>query len=209
MKIGMLLALASTFVAGSVNAVQVIPVSYDMPNGASGLYTYWDDAYSGLGCKTCDSVTLTSGLGDLTDGIIATQSWNVTEAPAGPGPYVGWVDINPTITFHFGQSVSISSVTLYLDDSQVGGVLAPLSVTIGSQTYPITDPPGTAPFAFTISNLGFVGSNLALTINRNDRWSFASEIQFLSPVPEPSVGQMLAIGLLTVVVVARRRRMMA
>ncbi|MFV2066020.1 MAG: hypothetical protein ACC645_03505 [Pirellulales bacterium] len=35
--------------------------------------------------------SLSGGLGDLTDGVIATENWYIVEPPDGPnGPYVGW-----------------------------------------------------------------------------------------------------------------------
>lgn len=197
MKLKHLAAAAVSCVAvGGSHAVQVVPVSYDMSNGVSGTYQYWDDSYSGSGCITCDGSPLSGGRGDLTDGVIASSNWQIAEAPAGAGPYVGWTNFNPTISFHFGQTVSIGSVTVYMDDSQFGGVVAPASVVIGSTTYPVIDPAGTAPFAFTVTGLNFVGSDLNVTINRNGQWTFVSEIQFQSPVPEPGTSVTLLAGLL-------------
>ena len=49
------LALLAT---GSASA-SVTPDSYDMLNGNTGSYTYWDETYSGSGCVTCDNATLT------------------------------------------------------------------------------------------------------------------------------------------------------
>lgn len=200
------IAAASCVAFGGSHAVQVVPVSYSMANGASGTYQYWDDTYSGNGCITCDGSPLSGGRGDLTDGIIASSNWQITEAPAGPGPYVGWTNFNPTISFHFGQTVSIGSVTVYMDDSQFGGVVAPASVVIGSTTYPVIDPAGTAPFAFTVTGLNFVGTDLDVTVNRNGQWVFLSEVQFQSPVPEAQSAWMLTMGLVTTAWVVRRRR---
>lgn len=206
MKLSTLIALGALVLAGTAGAVQVNPVSYDMPNGSSGTFDYFDDTYSGAGCTTCSSSPLSGGLGQLTDGVIATQNWNIVEAPAGPGPYVGWAEFNPTITFHFGSSVAVDSVTFHFDDSGFGLVFAPASVTIGATTYNVIDPVGTDPFAFTVSGLGFVGSDLSVTINRTNSWSFVSEITFQSPVPEASTGAMWVAGLGVLVGLARRRK---
>ncbi|WP_156797016.1 hypothetical protein [Nitrosomonas sp. Is79A3] len=65
----------------------LMPDSYSMLNGNTGSYNYWDETYTGSGCVTCDNAALTGGRGDLTDGIVATDNWFVTEAPAGNGPY--------------------------------------------------------------------------------------------------------------------------
>jgi len=186
-------------------AVKVLPSSYDIANGFSGTYPYWDDLYTGAGCKTCDGALLTGGLGDLTDGVIASGNWFVDEAPAGPGPYVGWGS-NPTITFHFGSVVAIDSITLSVDDSGgSGGVNSPSSITIGATTYPVTDPAGTAPFSFTVSGLGFVGSTLGLVVNRSGPAVFVSEVSFQSPVPELGSAATLLAGLSVVAFVVSRR----
>lgn len=198
--------LSAAFSSGAM-AVVVPPASYDMVNGFSGVYHYWDDLYNGSGCTTCDGAVLSGGLGDLTDGVIATSNWSTTET-TGRGPYVGWWNINPSITFHFSQTVSVGSVTLSFDDAQTNGVAAPISVVIGSQSFPVTNPPGTAPFSFTASGLGFSGKDLTLVLNRGGPVTFLSEVSFSSPVPEVGSGPMALAGLSIVGwAIARRRHM--
>ena len=76
--------------AGPVKAAFVSPVTYDMRNGDTGSYNYWDKNYTGSGSTTTDSALLTGGLGDLTDGIVTTLNWYAAEPPTGgDGPYVG------------------------------------------------------------------------------------------------------------------------
>ena len=187
-------------------AVQIVPVSYDTINGHTATYNYWDDTYNGSGCKTCDGAFLIGGLGDLSNGIIPTLNWSVVEPPAGPGPYVGWLDVNPTLTFHFGAPVSIDTVTFHFDDSADGGVAAPISVIVNGTTYPVANPPGTAPFAFTTPSLAFSGADLTMTINRGARFTFASEVQFFSSaVPELPAWMSLSIGLVAVSLYLRRK----
>ncbi len=182
----------------SAFALPVLPSTYAMPNGSSLGYTYWDDAYTGVGCKTCDGAALSGGLGELTDGVVATASWNVTEPPPGPGPYVGWVNLNPTIAFHFNQSVVIDSVTFNFDDAGgLGSVGGPASVIVSGITYAVVNPPGSGPFSFTVSGLGFTGTDLSISIIRSDTnvVTMVSEISFASAVPEPGSGAMLLAGL--------------
>jgi hypothetical protein len=193
------LAAASTFAA----AGNVVPTSYDMRNGETGTFTYWDDSYNGSGSTTTSGDLLSGGLGDLTDGVIATQNWHQT-----PGPYVGWDTITPTITFKFGGEVQIDSIILHLDDSNgSGGVTPPSSVLVewanGSLLAEITDPDSGEPFAFTINALGFTGSELRVTLNDGAaQWVFLSEIEF-NGVPGPGA---LSLGVLGGLMCMPRRR---
>lgn len=187
-----------------------VPDSYDMLNGNTGSYNYWDETYTGAGCVTCDNAALTGGRGDLTDGIIATDNWFVTEAPVGNGPYVGWT-LDPVITFHWNTPVNITSVTFHFDDSNgSGGVFAPSNVNVGGANFAITDPVGSAPFAFVADGLSFSGNDLVVSITRGGPWVFLSEVEFnAAPIPEPETYAMLLAGLGLLGFVARRRKAMA
>ena len=166
--------------------VPVIPDTYAMPNGDSGTFNYWDDLYPGVPGAT----PLSGSTGDLTDGVAATENWNVVES--GTGPYVGWTS-DPTITFDFGGVVDIDMVTVYVDDSNTGGVAPPASIdiaTIGS--FPVSDPAGSAPFAIEIP-VSFSGSIMEMTIVRGNDFVMVSEVEFgveedpgIPDVPEPT-----------------------
>ena len=148
------------------------PTSYDMPNGYTGSYNYWDKNYSGTGSvsgagpMTANGESLSGGLGDLTDGVIAANNWYIDEPPrGGEGPYVGWLYITPIITFNFGETVVVDSMTLYLDDANgYGGVNPPASVDINGTNYLVTDPASGAPFSVTFSGLNAIGSSLTLQL---------------------------------------------
>jgi len=104
--------------------------SYSMQNGETGIYNYFDDAYTGSGDKTTALSSLTGGVGELTDGFIATQNWNIT-----PTVYVGWQSINPVISFFLDGLHNLTSVTLSLDSSNNGGVSLPSSVQVFGTGY--------------------------------------------------------------------------
>ncbi|AKE65664.1 hypothetical protein MYAER_3326 [Microcystis aeruginosa NIES-2549] len=199
--------LISLATIGTANALQITPISYNMENG--GASKYWDKKYNGTGNTSLDYALLSGGVGDLTDGIIPTQNWNDIEVPDGTGPYVGWENRNPVITFNFADTVRINSVTVHVSDSNgLGGVSVPQSIllSMGSSNYDsgtLTDPPSAAPTSYTFSGLNFSGSSLQLTLNRRTAWVFASEVTFdgellgVQPVPEPtSTLGFLALGTL-------------
>lgn len=201
MRTGLLLA---TVLAGTAAASdQIMPLSYDMLNGESGTYTYWDDSYNGTGNTTQSLSPLSGGLGDLTDGVIATSNWGIT-----PGPYVGWQSVTPVITFHFNPGALIQSIVIYADDSNGwGGVSTPGSVRVQAgafdQVYAIPDGASGAPIAFTISGLALTSNTVALTIyDGTHPWVFISEIEFYG-VPTPGTAGVLALATL---LGPRRRR---
>ena len=71
----------------------------------------------------------------------------------------------------------------------------------------ISDPAGSAPFAFVANGLSFTGNDLAVTIHRSNAWVFLSEVEFnVTPVPEPETYAMLLAGLGLVGFAIRRRK---
>ena len=72
--------------------------------------------------------------------------WNApgVEGASGPGPYVGWLNFDPTIEFFFDQVLSFNSVTFYFDASYAGGVTPPTSVNIEGANFAVPTPPGSA-----------------------------------------------------------------
>lgn len=196
-------------------AVPVTPLSYSMQNGGTGSYNYWDDSYSGSGSTTTNYAALSGGLGDLTDGVIATQNWNVAEAPAGAGPYVGWL-ASPSINFHFASAQTIKSLTVHYDDANgYGGVWTPNSISLWDDAVSLgsmflADPVSAAPGSFTWN---FGGSGLSVTTlqmdigRRNGGWVFLSEVSFDDgqAVPEPAGMALVGAGLASLAFLRRRK----
>lgn len=208
MKLTCLWALAALFALPTQAAV-VSPQSYSLPNGNVGSFVYFDGSYTGSGDVNSAGAALTGGLGDLTDGIIPTENWNVVEAPEGNGPYVGWLNTNPVIEFFFDAVQSFTSVTFHFDDANGGGgVSAPLSVTVNGISAAIADPSSSAPFAFTLDLTGSMATDqLSVQIFRRTEWLFLSEVTFendMPTVPLPAGLPLLAGGLGLLALMRRR-----
>lgn len=197
------ICVAAAIAVAGVGAASAAPItvqSYDVINGESGSYNYWDDTYNGTGATTVDRAPLSGGTGDLTDGVIATTGWVAAEAPTGPGPYVGWAEPGVPIAFDFGQTVSLDSMTVWFDDSDgAGGVdhIAAVNVLDLGQVFSFGDPAGSGATSQTIGLGGLQTSTLDIRIFGSATWIFVSEIQFDGTAPQqpvPVPGAVLFFG---------------
>jgi hypothetical protein len=206
-----LASIAFIAAAGVASAASVNPVSYDMENGGSGSYNYWDDTYNGTGDNTANYAALSGGTGDLTDGIIATQNWNAVEAPVGPnGPYVGWRNKNPVLDFQFGQTRTFTSVVFHFDVSRSGGVDQIEKINLvgfGSANLPIYASASPTSYTFDLGQ-GFSTDELKFQLHRKGDWIMLSEVEFnaIAAVPVPAAGWLLIGGLGALAAVRRRKR---
>ncbi|MCA8929949.1 MAG: PEP-CTERM sorting domain-containing protein [Alphaproteobacteria bacterium] len=208
--VGASLAGLTGLVASAAQAVQIDPIRYDMRNGESGTYTYHDETYTGSGNKAANGAALSGGVGDLTDGVVATQNWIDAEI-APNGPYVGWFTFDPTITFYFSGTPTINRVVFHFDDPNgLGGVMAPAGVTVDGVAQAIADPAGSAPFAVEVTGLNIVASSFDVGIQRrgSNIWIMLSEVEFFGDAvaaPTPGVLPLLAVGAAGLAGLARRR----
>jgi hypothetical protein len=209
------LAAALAVAAGSAHAATLLTVSsYDMPNGDGngGGGNYWDTTYSNCGVSNCTTdglsgSSLSGGNGLLTDGVIPTVSY---DSGAGIGAYVGWLQ-SPAITFHFGSTQSVNEVKLYVDNSLISGISAPGPVLINGTSYNDFAWAGViGPETIDIVGLALSSSDIVVTLNSTNYWTFLSEAKFFCPspgaTPLPPAWPMMLIGLAGLGIVAWRRR---
>lgn len=212
--------IATVALAAGVAAAHAAPLtvtSYDTPNGDGtahlGTYNYWDVTYDGQGNVHRDGLSggfLHGGTGALTDGVISTEPWNAVSNSNGTGEYVGWRG-SPTITFHFADSVTIDSIKLYVDDSNIGGVTSPGAIAVNGTQYDNNDYPlyFGGQQTITLDDLDIVGNTVKLKLLNPTSWVFVSEIQFFgtaSAVPESGNLAMMLAGLGLLGWASRRRR---
>ena len=198
-----LLLLLST---ATLHAATIISDSYSMPNGNTGKWIYHDSTYLPCVANACNTslATLSGGSGKLTDGITTPDDWNGSGQPFNTSvPWVGWYQIDPTITFYFTGSPSISRVGLYFDNTPGNGdVRMPDTVDIGGVNYNIIPDWQWGP-RWVYFNIPTASVNsLDITLHRdNGNWMMLGEVSFDSginggAVPEPGTVGLLTLGLL-------------
>jgi hypothetical protein len=195
-----------------LGAVPLSVASYTMNNGGSGAYDYRDFTYlpcPANNCKT-DNFILSGGTGKLTDGISPATSWNQEGFET---LWVGWATFlrpNPPINFFFADTVTINSVTLWLDNTPgAGGVALPASVSIGSHNFSIPlDNLTSGPRGYTFSGLDITGSSVDVQLFDSSLWIMLGEVSFdgvSSTVPEPATWALLAGGIGLLLLVRKNR----
>ncbi len=132
---------------------------------------------------------------------------------AGAGPYVGWqfqYHSEPTITFHFAGPSTVTSVSVAVDNTGVGGVSAPGTLVINGVSYtPVVTSFSASSEWLTVSGLSLSGSSLTLMPDSNpNAWTFISEVTFngATGVPEPASWALMLVGFGGLGVALRSRR---
>jgi hypothetical protein len=211
----------------AVAAQQIFATSYDLYNGGIAGYgnvTLYDDKYNGSGNKTTPYANLSGGLGDLTDGIAATQNWSdcggIGPCHAENDPYVGWHAGNltflPYVTFHFAPNTKIDEVDISMN---YGYHASPVDFLMGgvseTQTPPANYTGTGANQWYNFTGLDLNGDTLKITFHYNPTppagpadWVLLSEVQFFAPavsgVPEPTTMLLLGLGLVGLAGVRRK-----
>jgi len=206
-SLALFMALSTAQLARSAD-VQVFATSYDMRNGVSpncGCRHYWDRKYapSPPGSTTTDGYFLTGGLGDLTDGIVTEDHWNIAEEldeniydledTDGIGPYVGWRALGllnaennipePEVLFHFAGPISFSRVRVHYEDHP-SDVFPPVEiyVKVGSNEslphVPLRDGQGPKWADIDVSSDNMAGNSLLVRFVTDRAWTLIDEVEF-------------------------------
>ncbi len=209
-------AVALAAMAGPASAAQIAVTSYSMPNGdgqaSGGEFNYWDKFYTGAGATSTDGAALSGGLGDLTDGVAASDFWYNTENAGGTGPYVGWYaphSLNPTITFNFAGAPTITSIQMQIDNSGIGGVFSPAAIWVDGVNVAFSGPALGTIGMLDINGLNLTGgSHTVQFFQDQSAWVFTSEVSFFGQdgaVPEPAAWTLMLAGFGLAGVALRRR----
>jgi hypothetical protein len=201
---GISLCLLALAPAASL-ASPLIVSSYEMNNGATGSYNYLDFEYLPCTSDSCNmtNAPLSGGTGKLTDGFSPSVSWFESGQNT---PWVGWDrlqgQVDPVVTFHFGSTVSIDAVTVWVDNTpRVSTVYHPASISVDGISHLIPfDSLIQGPRAYTFSGLNITGSNVDLQFFHqpftNIDWLMVGEVSFYSAaVSEPASLGLLGLGL--------------
>jgi len=182
------LIAAVLVLAGPLAAQFVTPTSYTATPGqgqAQGLsYNYFDD-----------------GGAQLTDRVYGVNDWTANLGHGNAQEWVGWLSVDPTVTFNFAGTVGISAVTIGFNRGQGAGIYLPPSVQIASQTFSLAidafPDNSRQDLTFNLTQ-PFFGNQLTVTLSDGNpgQWIFVDEMQFAAAVPEPSAVVLLGLGVL-------------
>ncbi len=181
-KLYSLIGVLSLSALSSLASV-VVPTSYTATPGQgraeSGSYNYFDDTGK-----------------QLTDGVTGGNYWAADLGHGTAYEWVGWLTVDPTITFQFDKPVTINTVNIDFNRAEGAGIYIPSSVTIGGTPFPLSQdalPNGSS--GYLSFNDSWTGSSLTINLTRRTgviagyaSWVFVDEVTFdgVSAVPEPS-----------------------
>ncbi len=192
----------------------VKPVSYDMANGNTGSFHYWDDTYTGSGDRTVDGAALAGGLGQLTDGVTGDNDWAANLGNGNAYEWVGWLNVNPQITFTFSEATTFTQIAVHANNAQYGGVgifssfIASFSndgvnyTSVLGRDVTAAEKADTSARYYQLEVPEITAKYVQLYFYREAQWTFISEVTF-NAVPAPA--GTVAFGMAALACTRRRR----
>lgn len=141
---------------------------------------------------------------------MATQPCYLVSNNAGTGDYVGWCFPHtavPVLAFQFARSTAIDSITIHMDNSNIGGVFARLAIRVDGITQGFAPPSDGSIGSVTLAGLGLTGNSHTIQLRQDAAWTFISEMSFdggPTAVPEPTTFALLGLALAGLVATRRR-----
>jgi F5/8 type C domain len=216
--------LLGILAAGHAFANPLPIASYSMENGESGSQTYYDDTYGGVGSTGNPNASgsfLSGGRGQLTNGVFAVGTDIFDDE------WVGWANIQPTITIDLGSAYAVNSIGFHASNwsppfNDVGAPgSANLSYSLDNISYTplgtylttVADRSGDdprwvdLPFGVTARYVRaqlFDGNKESGTAPGGKPWIFLDEARADGIVPEPPTLVLLSLGTLATIFSRRR-----
>jgi hypothetical protein len=100
----------------------IVPLNYTATPGQGqtqgGAYNYFDDTNN-----------------QLIDGILGVNDWTANLGNGAAYEWVGWLNVNPTLNFNFGNSVNISQVQIGFSRAELAGIYLPDIININGSNF--------------------------------------------------------------------------
>ncbi|MEA5536013.1 Calx-beta domain-containing protein [Crocosphaera sp. XPORK-15E] len=149
--------------------LNIVPLNYTATpaqgQAQGGFYNYFDDTNN-----------------QLIDGILGVNDWSANLGNGKAYEWVGWVNVNPTLNFDFGNFVGISQVQVGFNRRETVWIYLPDTINInGSNFTLIGNEIADNSRGFINFNGNFTGSNLSISLTApNKQWIFIDEVKFVT-----------------------------
>ncbi|NCQ76391.1 MAG: hypothetical protein GPI98_23360, partial [Microcystis aeruginosa W13-13] len=154
----------------------IVPLNYTATPGQGqtqgGTYNYFDDTNN-----------------QLIDGILGVNDWTANLGNGAAYEWVGWINVNPTLNFNFGNSVNISQVQIGFSRAEPAGIYLPDTININGTNFTLVgnEIPNNSR-GFINFNGNFTGGGLSISLtDPNTQWIFIDEVKFVTNNNQPGI----------------------